>query len=63
MDVVAQCAASLAWAEASKGVVVLDRDRGRCVKFEVKVLKERLALKPRLERYYVASRLASGGDC
>ncbi|WP_277619365.1 hypothetical protein [Pyrobaculum arsenaticum] len=42
---------------------MLDRDRGRCVKFEVKVLKERLALKPRLERYYVASRLASGGDC
>lgn len=42
----------LAYEVVSKGVVVLDRDRERRVEFEVKVLKEFLDLRPRLERYY-----------
>ena len=42
----------LAYEVVSKGVPVLERSREERVEFEVRVLKEYLDLKPRLERYY-----------
>ena len=42
----------LAYEVVSKGVLVLERSREERVEFEVRVLKEYLDLKPRLERYY-----------
>ena len=42
----------LAYEVVSKGVLVLDRDVDRRVKFEVRTIKEFLDFKPRLLEYY-----------
>jgi hypothetical protein len=42
----------LAYEVVSKGLVVVDRDSEERINFEIRIMKEYLDMRPRLEKYY-----------